>query len=106
MSHPIPVGATATRTFTVTPALTVADFAPGMPPVYATAWMIAHMELAAAAAIQPDLPEGWETVGDAVNVKHLAAIPIRVTLAAKAGVTEGGGEEVPVFVGSHGGEGK
>ena len=83
MSHPIPVGATATRTITVTPELTVADFAPGMPPVYATAWLIAHMELAAADAIQPYLPEGWRSVGVVVNVKHLAATPIGLTVTAR-----------------------
>lgn len=103
MRHPIPVGATATRTITVTPDLTVADFAPGMPPVYATAWMIAHMELAAADAIQPYLPEGWRSVGVVVNVKHLAATPIGLTVTAKAVVTAVGEKDVTFFVESHDG---
>ena len=103
MSHPIPVGASATRTITVTPGLTVASFAPGMPNVYATAWMIAHMELAAADAIQPYLPEGWMSVGVVVNVKHLAATPIGLTVTAKAVVTAVGERDVTFFVESHDG---
>jgi fluoroacetyl-CoA thioesterase len=103
MSLPIPIGATAIRTITVTPQLTVEDFAPGMPPVYATAWMIAHMELAAADAIQPYLPEGWRSVGVVVNVKHLAATPIGLTVTAKARVTAVGEREVTFAVESHDG---
>jgi predicted thioesterase len=103
MSHPIPVGASATKTITVTPELTVASFSPGMPDVYATAWMIAHMELAAAAAIQPYLPAGWMSVGVVVNVKHLAATPIGLTVTAKAVVTAVGERDITFTVESHDG---
>lgn len=49
--------------------------------------MIYLMELAAARAIQPYLPDAWVSVGAVVNVRHLAATPIGFTVTAKATVT-------------------
>ncbi|MGI9183037.1 MAG: thioesterase family protein, partial [Longimicrobiaceae bacterium] len=46
----------------VTRDLTVAHFHAGSPEVYGTPMMIYLMEVAAAAAIQPYLPEGWVSV--------------------------------------------
>lgn len=82
----IPIGASASKTVVVTRELTVAHFHPDMPEVYGTPLMIYLMEVAAAAAIQPYLPEGWVSVGVLVNVKHLAATPIGLTVTATAEV--------------------
>lgn len=54
------------------------------PAVFATAKMIALMELAAARAMQSDLDNGQLSVGVDVNVKHLAPTPIGCTVTAKA----------------------
>jgi predicted thioesterase len=80
----IPVGAAASRSVTVTRELTVAHFHDDMPEVYGTPMMIYLMEVAAAAAIRPFLPQGWVSVGVAVEVRHLAATPVgsRVTATA------------------------
>ncbi len=69
---------------TVTRELTVAHFHDDMPEVYGTPMMIYLMEVAAAAAIRPFLPQGWVSVGVAVEVRHLAATPVgsRVTATA------------------------
>jgi predicted thioesterase len=83
----IPVGASASKTVIVTRELTVAHFHPDMPEVYGTPLMIYLMEVAAAAAIQPYLPEGWVSVGALVEVKHLAATPVGLTVKATATVT-------------------
>ncbi|MFQ5410631.1 MAG: thioesterase family protein [Anaerolineales bacterium] len=83
----IPIGASATRTITVTHDLTVAHFHEGMPEVYGTPMMIYLMEVAATAAIQEYLPEGWVSVGTAVNVRHLAATPVGFNVTVRAVVT-------------------
>jgi len=70
----------------VTRELTVAHFAAGMPEVYGTPLMIYLMEIASAKAITPFLPPGWVSVGTEVNVKHLAATPIGLTVTATATV--------------------
>ena len=82
----IPVGATASRSVTVTRTLTVAHFHPEMPEVYGTPMMIYLMEVAASAAIESFLPAGWVSVGTRVDVEHLAATPVGATVTATATV--------------------
>ncbi len=82
----IPIGASASKSVVVTRELTVAHFHPDMPEVYGTPLMIYLMEVAAADAIQKYLPEGWVSVGVLVDVKHLAATPIGLTVTATAEV--------------------
>jgi fluoroacetyl-CoA thioesterase len=82
----IPIGASASKSVIVTRELTVAHFHPDMPEVYGTPLMIYLMEVAAADAIQKYLPEGWVSVGVLVDVKHLAATPIGLTVTASAEV--------------------
>lgn len=82
----IPAGASATTTVEVTREMTVAHFHAHMPEVYGTPMMIYLMELAAANAIQPYLPEGWVSVGAVVNIQHLAATPVGFTVTARAEV--------------------
>ncbi len=67
--------------------LTVRHHLPTMPAVYGTPMMIYLMEMAAANAIHPHLPEGWVSVGAEVNIRHLAATPIGRTVTATATVT-------------------
>jgi len=81
----VPVGTTATRTIVVGKEMTVAAHVEDMPEVYGTPIMIYHMESVAGEAMMPFMPEGWVTVGVAVDVKHLAATPTgaRVTVRAE-----------------------
>ena len=60
----------------------------GKSPVYATPALVALMENAAINACDPQLPEGYNTVGIAMNVKHVAATPIGLTVTAKATLVE------------------
>lgn len=82
----IPVGASAIKEAEVTRETTVAHYHPHMPEVYGTPMMIYLMEVAAYEAIQSYLPEGWVSVGTAVNVRHLAATPIGFKATARAEV--------------------
>lgn len=77
-----------TETVIVREELTVRHHIPTMPAVYGTPMMIYLMEVAAANAIHPHLPEGWVSVGAEVNVRHLAATPVGRTVTATARVTE------------------
>jgi fluoroacetyl-CoA thioesterase len=82
----IPIGAAASQSVIVTRELTVAHFHPDMPEVYGTPLMIYLMEVAAAEAIKEFLPQGWVSVGVEVDIKHLAATPIGLTVTARAEV--------------------
>jgi fluoroacetyl-CoA thioesterase len=99
----IPVKATATETIEVTREMTVAHFVEGMPAVYGTPIMIYHMESVSGAAINQYLPEGWISVGVAVNVKHLAATPIGAKVTVRAEVIAVDDNTVTFAVESHDG---
>jgi fluoroacetyl-CoA thioesterase len=73
----IPAGFEGRVTVVVTHEMTV-DFADlgKVHPVYATYWMVRHMEEAGRKIILPFLEEGEEGIGSAVGVRHLApALP-------------------------------
>jgi predicted thioesterase len=55
-----------------------------MPPVLGTPFLVYLMEVAAAEVLRPHLPAGWATVGAQVNVTHLAATPLGMTVTATA----------------------
>lgn len=56
--------------------------------VLATPWMILWMERTARDAVKPLLPQGWDTVGTLVNVRHVAAAPIGTQVTFHAEVIE------------------
>ena len=84
----IALGTQASRQVLVTRELTVAHAYPGLPEVYASPQMIMLMEMACADAIASLLPQGWVSVGAHVDVKHLAATPVGMTVTASARVIE------------------
>lgn len=71
----------------VTDANTAVAMSCGKSPVYATPAMVALMEMAAIHAVDPQLPEGTNTVGIAIDVKHLSASPVGMTVQAEATLT-------------------
>jgi predicted thioesterase len=52
--------------------------------VFATPEMVRLMERAAVRAVDHLLPDGYRTVGIRVDVRHLAATPVGMTVRAKA----------------------
>jgi fluoroacetyl-CoA thioesterase len=56
--------------------------------VLASPVMIGLMEYAAAAAVEPALAEGTQTVGIHVDVKHIAATPVGMKVTAHAELTK------------------
>jgi predicted thioesterase len=55
--------------------------------VYSTPSMIALMEAAAVAAIGPQLPAGYSSVGTYLEVNHIAPSPLGQAIRARAEVT-------------------
>lgn len=72
----------------VTNDMTADHVGSGSVHVFATPMMIAWMEEAAVAAVQPQLPEGYTTVGTMVNILHLASTKVGGTVRVVAEVTE------------------
>jgi predicted thioesterase len=99
----IPVGVAASQSMEVTREMTVAHFHAHMPEVFGTPMMIYLMELAAAEAIQPYLPEGWVSVGAQVDVRHLVATPVGFIVTAKAEVVSVSDHLVTFTVEAHDG---
>ena len=56
--------------------------------VYATPCMITLMEYCAMESVKPFLPAGSSTVGTLINVKHLAATPIGMTVRCETELIE------------------
>lgn len=59
----------------------------GSLPVFATPYMVALMEQAAAELCQKELTDGKATVGIMINTSHLAATPVGMDVKAVAKVT-------------------
>jgi fluoroacetyl-CoA thioesterase len=98
MSTPLPpVGLHHAQTITVDASLTVPSLpaalgdASEMPPVLATACMVAFTEMTCLAALKPYLAPHQRTVGIHVDMSHAAATPIgmQVTAAVELIAVEG-----------------
>lgn len=60
----------------VTPELCANHLGSGTVKVFATPMMITLMERTSRLSVQPELDPGCETVGTAVNIKHLSSTPV------------------------------
>jgi predicted thioesterase len=90
----IPVGTLGERRLLVTGEVAIDFLGSDSARVFATPWMIAHMEWTARDAIKPFLDEGWDSVGTLVNVRHLGATPIGMAVRFEAEVLKVDGNRV------------
>lgn len=60
---------------TVGPDNLASSMGSGLMPVFATPCMVALMEETSWRSVEPHMEEGFGTVGTALNIKHLAAVP-------------------------------
>lgn len=77
------------HTITVIDDLTAIALGSGSLPVYGTPALIALMETAAVAAIDPLLPTGQASVGIDIEMEHLAATPPGQPVRAEVTAVEG-----------------
>ncbi len=83
----IPIGARAQLHLLVTGEYAVDFLGNDAARVLATPFLIGHLELAARDAVKPHLEEGLDTVGTHVDLRHLAATPLGMSVACHAEVT-------------------
>ncbi len=77
-------GIKGTQSVIVVPENTAAAVGSGLLPVFSTPCMIALMEKTASESVEPYLEEGCGTVGTLLNVKHLAATPLGMTIRCES----------------------
>jgi fluoroacetyl-CoA thioesterase len=89
MSKMPPVGLRHSVAVTVDPGLTVPEVSPafasfqGMPPVFATAYLVGLIEEACVQALKPYLSEQQRSVGTHIDVSHTAATPVGMQVTAE-----------------------
>lgn len=81
-------GLTGSAEVTVTDSLTAAALGSGSVNVYSTPALVALLEAAAIHALQGRLSGDQTSVGTALNVRHLAATPVGMTVRARAVLRE------------------
>ena len=72
----------------VTEELTAAAMGSGLLPVYATPCLVALMEETCHTSLKEMLQEGQGTVGTRIDIKHLAATPIGMTVTCESELVE------------------
>ena len=82
----------------VTGELTAASHGSGLVPAFATPAMIALMENASVKALEGRLEPGQTSVGTGIDVKHLAATPLGMTVRARAEVIAVDGRRITLRV--------
>lgn len=81
-------GIVGNKELTVTMDKTAASVGSGLLDVFATPQMIALMEATASESVAPYLDEGSTSVGTLVNVSHVAATPVGMTVRCESELTE------------------
>jgi fluoroacetyl-CoA thioesterase len=80
-------GLSAELSITVSEADTASKWGSGLVPVYSTPALVGLMEAAAVKALEGQLEAGKTTVGGHIDVHHLAATPVGMTVRARAELT-------------------
>jgi len=85
---------------------TASAYGSGLVEVFATPAMIALMENASFKAVLPELPKGFNTVGFAVDIKHLKPTPVGMEVKCTATVKQVEGKKLTFHVIAFDEEGK
>jgi predicted thioesterase len=90
----IPVGTTGEQPLLVTPEWTIDFLGDDDARVLSTPHLILWLEVTARNAVKPYLGEGYESIGTKVNIQHLAATPLGMSVRFTARVTAVEGSRV------------
>jgi fluoroacetyl-CoA thioesterase len=94
MSAPLAPGLSAQLSMTVTRAHSADTLGNTGVAVFATPFLIAFLENASNAVLKPYFAPGGGSVGTMVDVKHLAATPLGMSVRAEATILEVDGKRV------------
>jgi len=83
----IPIGTTHQSTILVDNTNAVDFLGTADARVLGTPYMIAHLEMTARDSVKPFLEEGYDTVGARVDVRHLAATPMGMSVTFRSELT-------------------
>ena len=81
-------GIKAEKSLTVTDANTAKTMGSGTLDVSATPAMVALIEQTAYTSIESELEPGWGSVGTSLNIQHLSATPVGMTVTATTELVE------------------
>ncbi len=98
---PLAAGLTGQASVTVSADLTAAALGSGNVSAFSTPALIALLEGAAVSALEGRLPEGQTSVGTRLDVRHLAATPVGMTVRAVATLTAVDGRRLVFAVEAH-----
>jgi fluoroacetyl-CoA thioesterase len=90
----IPIGAKGERKLLVTTDIAITFLGADGPRVLSTPHMIGFMEMTCRETVLPFLEPGYDTVGTHVNVAHLAAAPMGMSVRFLAEVTQVDGRRI------------
>ena len=72
-----------------------------MPPVFATAFMVGLVEWTCVEGLRPYLRRGEHTVGTLIDLSHVAATPVGVTVSAQVRLLAVVGRKLRFLVSCH-----
>jgi fluoroacetyl-CoA thioesterase len=98
VAETLTVGACGQAVAEVTSENTAERFGNAGAAVFATPMLVALMEQAAIDAIRPYLADGQGSVGTKVEISHLAATPVGMTVRATAKLVEAAGKKLTFTV--------
>lgn len=81
-------GIKAEKSLTVTDANTAKTMGSGTLDVFSTPAMVALIEQTAYTSIESELEPGWGSVGTSLNIQHLSATPVGMTVTATTELVE------------------
>jgi Predicted thioesterase len=88
------IGLLGKESVTVNDTNTAKSIGSGMLDVFATPAMVALMEKAAAASVEPCLDDEQGTVGIKVNIEHISATPVGMNVTAESELIEIDGKKL------------
>ena len=87
MSYPFSIGMTHEKFLKTGPEHSARHFFPHLPDVFGTPYLVGLFEGVSAELMEPHLGSGEQSVGIAMNLKHLAPTPLGMEVRARTEVT-------------------
>jgi len=98
MENKLEIGVRGTETLLVTPAFTAKAMGSGTLEVFATPAMIALMEKTAGGSILPFLEDGTGSVGTLLEIRHVSATPVGLSVRCESELTKIDGRKLTFSV--------